>query len=404
MAIREKLAFSPGDLPDALNGLLAVPGIDGCAILSTCNRTEIYTSGDQRSTLAAVEWLHEWHQLSPGHYREYLYFLDQTPAIIHLFKVTAGMDSMVLGEPQVTGQVKRAWQAAAERNALEPRLDRLFQHAFATAKRVRNETGVGRDPVTLPFAALRLARQIFGEVGPLRALMIGAGEMIEECATHFHDQGLAAMTIANRSPERARELAGKFGARGLTLDELPESLPDHDLVIASTASAQPVLTADMFREAAQRRRHKPMFVLDLAVPRNVEPAVGEMGDVYLYTIDDLRSIVDSGQRNRDAALPEANRIVETEATAFQRWLNLQATSDTLKSLRRRAARERDRLLEQARAELAAGRDPEAVLNRLGHRLSNRLLHQPSVRLRQAGEAADEDLLAAARFYFLDDDA
>lgn len=404
MAIREKLAFSPDQLPDALNGLLAVPGVDGCAILSTCNRTEIYTSGGQRSTAAAVEWLHEWHGIPPGRYREYLYFLDQTPAIIHLFKVTAGMDSMVLGEPQVTGQVKRAWQVAAEGNALEGRLDRLFQHAFATAKRVRNETAVGRDPVTLPFAALRLARQIFGEVTTLHALMIGAGEMIEECATHFHDQSLASLTIANRSPERARELAGRFGAGHLALDRVPESLADHDLVIASTGSTRPVLTADMFRQAVARRRHKPVFVLDLAVPRNVDPAVAELGDVYLYTIDDLRAIVESGQKKRSASLPEANRIIDAEATAFQRWLNLQASSDTLKSLRRRAAAERDRLLAQARAELAAGRDPEAVINRLGHRLSNRLLHQPSVRLRQAGEAADEDLLAAARYYFLGDDS
>ena len=404
VAIRERLAFPPDALPEALTALHALPGIEECAIISTCNRTELYASADERSMSVITEWLHAWHELPPGRYQEYLYTLTQNAAIIHLFKVTAGMDSMVLGEPQVTGQVKLAWQAASERNTLGTKLDRLFQHSFACAKRVRTETSVGRNPVSLPKAALRLARQILGDVDQLRALMIGAGEMIDDCASHFVEHGLAGLTIANRSPERAANLAARYGAESCDLEELPERLSGHDIVVACTASSTPVLEAGMFRRAVKERRHRPMFVLDLAVPRNVNPAVSEFEDVYLYTIDDLREIVEAGQRERVTALPGANQIVRGEALVFERWLNLQATNQALKTLRRRAYAERDQLLAEARTELAAGRDPEAVLKRLGHRLANRLLHGPSIRLRQAGEIADEELLNAARFFFLDEES
>lgn len=404
VAIRERLAFTPDELPDALVSLQARTGVEECAIISTCNRTEIYVTGTKRSTQAAIEWLHEWHELVPGQYREYMYVLDGTAAILHLMKVNAGMDSMVLGEPQITGQVKQAWQLARERMVIGSVLDRLFQHAFAGAKRVRSETGIGRNPVTLPFAALRLARQIFGEIESLDTLLIGAGEMINECATHFSGAGVRRLAIANRSLERARALAREFEVESMALDGLGEYLNRFDVVVASTASPVPILSAEQLRNALGERRHRPMFVLDLAVPRNVDPSAADLADLYLYTIDDLRSLVESGQRQRGAAMAEAGRIVEAEALMFERWLNLQASNRTLKHLRRRAQEERDRVLAQARQELAAGRDPEEVIQRLGHRLANRLLHGPSVRLRRAGESADESLLAAARYYFLDEDS
>ncbi len=404
ISIREQLAFAAESLPEALVSLSAVPGIDGCSILSTCNRTELYISSDQTITRELMDWLHEWHQLRPGQVREHLYQLDHSSCAYHLIKVISGMDSMIIGEPQVAGQAKQAWQAAQQAGTLDSRLDRMFQHAFSAAKRVRTETGIGRSPVTLPYASLRLARQIFGSLDRLNALLIGAGEMIEDCATHYHEAGINRLTIANRSEDRARQLADRFGAEAHTLDALPELLGSHDLVIACTASPAAILTEPMFKAALGRRRHRPIFALDLSVPRNIDPASADLDDLFLYTIDDLHAIIESAQQERLKALQQASTIVEAEVTAFERWLRLQGTTSTLKSLRRRAHAQRDQLLEQARTDLAHGRDPDDVLKRFSHRLVNRLLHEPSIRLRQAAESADEDLLAAARYYFLDEDS
>jgi len=407
ISIRERLAFAAETLPEATTALAGVDGIKGCAIISTCNRTELYLSGDQTVsdqtiTRGASKWLHDWHGLVPGQYQEHLYQLEQSACMFHLIKVIAGADSMIIGEPQVAGQVKQAWQSARKLETLDTRLDRMFQHAFAGAKRVRSQTGIGRDPVTLPFAALRLARQIFGSPENLRVLLIGAGEMIEDCATHFQQSGLGSLSIANRDADRADRLAARFGGRGFGLDALPELLPEADLVIACTASPTTILSRDMFKQALRSRRHRPIFALDLSVPRNIDSASADLNDVFLYTIDDLHAIVETNQQKRAEAMQQAIDIIESEVLTFERWLRLQETSSALKQLRRRAQTERDILLEQARAQLAAGHEPDDVMQRLSHRLVNRLLHGPSIRLRQAAESADEDLLAAARFYFLDD--
>lgn len=403
IAIRERLAFSAETLPDALRSLAATPGVAGCAIVSTCNRTELYVSSQKPSTRLIIDWVHDWQSLQPGQYQEHLYRLDQAAAIFHLMKVVSGADSMVIGEPQISGQVKQAWHLARDLGCLDSKLDRMFQHAFAGAKRVRTETPIGQNPVTLPFASLRLARQIFGNLDALRVLMIGAGEMIEECAVHYREHGIERLTIANRSPQRAEELAARLQAKAASLDALPELLPQHDLVLACTGSKTPILTRQMFQQAFHKRRSQPMFALDLSVPRNIEPGSAELRDLFLYTIDDLHAIVESGQKERLAALHKAMEIIESEVVGFERWLRLQATSATLKSLRTRAIEERDVLLAQALQELEAGRVAEDVIKRLSHRLVNRLLHGPSVRLRQAAESDDEMLLEAARFYFLEHD-
>jgi len=380
----------------------AVPGIRECAVISTCNRTELYASGEDASITALQEWMHDWHGAHAGEFREYLFTLRQRMAVTHLLKVTSGMDSMVLGEPQVVGQVKQAWKSAQEYNTLGTILDRLFQHSFQTSKLVRSETGIGHNPVTLPFAALKLAHQIFGDVNRLSALMIGAGEMIEDCARHFAGQGIRRLTICNRNPERAAGLAEQFSARSMGLDGLADTLYEHDLVVACTGSSTPLIQREMIGKALARRRNQPMFVLDLSVPRNVDPAVADFGDVYLYTIDDLREIAERGHRKRNQALDAATRIVDDQAEAFERWLNLHAAGETLKALRYRAFAERDKLLDQARRELSAGRQPDDVLARFGHRLTNRLLHAPSMQLRRAAEITDDELMAAARKLLLDD--
>lgn len=404
ISIRERLAFAAETLPDALASLSALPGVSGCSILSTCNRTELYVSAEQPITRGVIDWLHDWHDLAPGQFREHLYQLDHTACTYHLIKVISGMDSMIIGEPQIAGQAKLSWQTAQEAGTLDSRLNRMFQHAFAAAKRVRSETGIGRNPVTLPFASLRLARQIYGSLDDLNALLIGAGEMIEDCAIHFREAGIKGISIANRNPDRARELAGRFNADAYGLDAVPGLLADNDLIIACTASPKAILDQGMFRSALRQRRRRPMFALDLSVPRNISPDTAELDDLYLYTIDDLHAIVESAQQQRIEALQQAAAIVDSEVTAFERWLRLQGTHKTLKSLRGRAHAQRDVLLERARRELASGHEPEAVIQRFGHRLVNRLLHSPSIRVRQAAESGDEDLLAAARFYFLDDES
>jgi glutamyl-tRNA reductase len=403
IAIRERLAFSAGQLPEALLGLSAVPSVEGCAILSTCNRTELYLSGSKTTMHAASNWLHDWHGLSPGQYQEHLYKLEQSACLFHLIKVVSGADSMIIGEPQVAGQVKSAWQTAMEANSLDTRLDRMFQHAFSGAKRVRTETRIGRDPVTLPFAALRLARQIFGPLEGRSALLVGAGEMISDCATHFRDSGMGQMTIANRSPDRARALADQFAVSSAGLDALDRLLPKHDLLIACTSSPEPVVTRRMLEQALVARRRQPIFALDLAVPRNIDPAANELKDLFLYTIDDLHGIIEKNQEKRQESLRQAMSLIEAEVDAFERWLHLHESNATLKLLRQRAQIERDALLEQARSQIAAGQDPDDVLKRFGHRLLNRLLHGPSIRMRQAAEQSDEELLAAARFFFQDDE-
>ncbi len=402
IAIRERLAFAAEHLPKATLSLAGVPGVEGCAIVSTCNRTELYLSGAQTITRAASEWLHAWHKLVPGQFQEHLYQLEQAACLFHLIKVVSGADSMIIGEPQVAGQVKQAWAVAGELNALDTRLDRMFQHAFAGAKRVRTDTDIGRDPVTLPFAALRLARQIFGPLDTRHALLIGAGEMIEDCAAHFRDAGLTNLTIVNRNPQRAAALAESFNARSDGLEALPGLLLRHDLLIACTASPKAVITRTMLADALAQRRHIPIFALDLSVPRNIEPTSTELSDLFLYTIDDLHSIIESNQKKRQAALRQALDLIESEVIAFERWLHLHESSATLKRMRSRAQAERDELLAQAKAQIAAGQDPEAVLQRLSHRLVNRLLHNPSIRLRQAAERANDELLAAARYFFLDE--
>lgn len=401
VAIRERLAFTRDELPEALRELRHRSGVRECAILSTCNRTELYLEGNNNTPEAVVDWLHRRHELAPGQFQTHLYRNTGADCIAHLIEVTAGMESMVIGEPQIGGQVKHAWAVAREQNCLSTQLDRMFQHAFAAAKRVRSETGIGDNPVTLPFAALKLARQIFGELGELRAVLVGAGEMVTECAEHFRSSGITGMTILNRTRQKAEALAEKYGAEAYSLDKLDAVLPNADIVVSSTASDVPVLATDAFRRALKQRRHRPMFVLDLAVPRDVETSVGELSDVYLYTVDDLQAIAATGRDRRSQAVEQAAAIVAEETDAFSRWLNLTAADGALKAIRARAEDDQQRLLAQARQELAAGKDPEEVMKRLAHRLSNRLLHTPSVRLREAAENADKELLEAARYIFLE---
>ncbi len=394
--VREQLAFPPDRLPDALHSLHAVPEVCEAAILSTCNRTELYCrlEGDDSATL--VDWLGAQHSLPLNRLRPCLYQHRDREAVRHMLRVASGLDSMVLGEPQILGQMKEAYQRAREAGTLSSLLNRLFQHAFTVAKRVRTDTAIGASPVSVAFAAVSLARQIFGDLGEQTALLIGAGETIELTARHLHEQGLERMIIANRTVERAHSLAAEFNGYAIALDDIDTHLAEADILVASTAAPEPLLFRPAVEQALKRRKHRPMFMVDIAVPRDIDAAVGELEDVYLYTVDDLREVIDEGLRSRQEAAQQAEEIIDVQTAHFEGWLRSLDAVSTIRAYRQRAERERDQLLEKARQQLAQGRDPQQVVEFLANTLTNKLIHAPSAALREAAYDGRAELIETAR--------
>ncbi|WP_407275001.1 glutamyl-tRNA reductase [Halothiobacillus sp. DCM-1] len=385
--VRERIAFAPDRLSSALAELLQGCGAKEAAIVSTCNRTEIYTRADcVREEL--IEWLAAYHRLPVEAIAPYVYDHRDELAIRHLMRVACGLDSLVLGEPQILGQIKDAFSVAQDAQALGPVLSRLFQHTFSVAKQVRTDTQIGASPVSVAFAAVSLARQIFGDLNAKTALLIGAGETIELCARHLHGTGLKQMIVANRSIERAHHLAEQFGGIAIGLADIPQHLYQADIVIASTASPLPVLGKGAVEQALKQRKRRPMFMVDIAVPRDIEPQVAELQDVYLYTVDDLKSVIDEGQKNRAAAAAQAEEIIEHQVGHFLDWIKLQTGAELIKSYRQQAEQTRDDVLFRARALLAAGKDPDQALEFLANTLTNRLIHRPTVVLREACATGD----------------
>ena len=323
LEVREKVTFDEGVLCDALNELTGETGIDEAAILSTCNRTEIYCALNAVDQAWPIDWFSGYHGCGKNELHGYLYTHPDAGAVKHVLRVASGLDSMVVGEPQVLGQLKRAYRTAREAGSIGKMLNRLFQHSFKVAKDVRSNTMIGNHPVSVAYAAVRLAGQIFGDLSRHTALLIGAGETIELAARHLHDSGLHKMIIANRSPERAQQLAQQYSAYAITLNEIPRHLDEADIVISSTASRRPILRKDVIEAAVLERRHKHVFILDIAVPRDVEPEVGELEDVYLYSVDDLKSIIDDNIKSRREAVKQAEQIIDTEVAQFMDWVNSQ---------------------------------------------------------------------------------
>ena len=397
--VRERVVFDSDRLPDALHNLCARPGVQEGLIVSTCNRTEMYCVVDGGEP-ALPDWLASFHQTGRD-LTDHCYELHGPAAIQHAFAVASGLDSMILGEPQILGQLKDAYRAAHEAGTAGPLLNRLFQATFAVAKRVRTETRVGASAVSVASAAVQLARRIFAGFEQHTALLIGAGEMIELAGRHLHAQGLKRMIIANRSLNRAQDLAVEFKASAITLDALEEHLPAADILISSTASPVPIVTLEATRKAIAARRRRPMFMLDIAVPRDIEPAVGELEDVYLYTIDDLRQVVDHNLKARQEEAAEARGLIEGEVARFVSALRTLDAAPIIRDLRARADVTKAQTLEQARRMLAAGKQDEA-LEFLANTLTNRLLHSPSRSLRLAAEQGDAALIDAAhKLYGLD---
>ena len=314
----------------------------------------------------------------------------------HVLRVASGLDSMVIGEPQVLGQLKRAYHTAREAGSTGKLLNRLFQHSFKVAKDVRSNTMIGNHPVSVAYAAVRLAGQIFGDLSRQTVLLIGAGETIELAAKHLHDSGLNRMIVANRTLERAQNLAQQYSAYTITLEEIPRRLYEADIVISSTASPAPLLRRDMMEAALLQRRHKPVFVLDIAVPRDVEPEVGELDDIYLYTVDDLKSIIDDNIKTRREAVMQAEQIIDAEVLHFMDWVNAQDAVATIRALRNQAQQVSADVLETALQKLRLGAAPEDLLQEVTRTLTNKLIHPPSARLNRLDTEKKEALLRAVR--------
>ena len=397
LEVRERLVFDEDRARDALGDLVARPGVREAALISTCNRTEVYTVLEPGAPPQTVlRWLAAEQAVDPGWLADYLYVHHDGEMVRHLLRVAPGLDSLVLGEPQISGQIKLAYNQALAAGTLGRVLDRLFQHAFSVSKQVRTETGIGSHPVSVAFAAVTLARQIFGDLNGYTGLLIGAGETIELTARHFHEQGMRRFIVANRSAARAEELAGQYNGEAIDLGSLPGRIEEADVVVASTGSQLPILGKGVIERAVRRRKHRPMFMVDIAVPRDIEPEAGDLDDVYLYTVDDLQEVIDDNLRSRQDAATQAEEIIDVQVERFEAWLRGLDAVPLVRAFRERSASQRDAVLARARRRLARGDDPEAVLEYLAHTLTNRLIHTPTRALRDAGSAGNGELLAAAR--------
>ncbi|MFN4324727.1 MAG: glutamyl-tRNA reductase [Azonexus sp.] len=399
LAIRERVAFGADKLGHALADLVRERPVREVAILSTCNRTEIYCAAE--SPEVVIDWLAHYHQVPRDELAPYLYTHDQPEAIRHAFRVASGLDSMVIGEPQILGQMKDAVRAAEACGTLGTQLHKLFQRCFSVAKEVRSTTAIGANIVSMAAAGVHLAERIFESLSEQRILFIGAGEMIELCAAHFCAQKPKQVTIANRTIERGRALAEQYGGTAIRLDELGEHLAQHDIVVSCTAAPLPIIGLGMVERAVKARRHRPMFMVDLAVPRDIEEEVGRLDDVFLYTVDDLAQVVESGLESRQAAVVEAEDIIAHRVRDFLAWLESRDTVPVIRSLRDAAERMRRHEMEHALKQLAKGESPEKVLDHLSHRLTNKFLHAPTQAL-NAAEGAERSQLqhAAARLFHL----
>ena len=398
LPVREQLAFHAEELGRALEGLVSNAQAHEAVILSTCNRTELYCQAESPPAVGA--WLAEYRRLNYREIEPFLYVHSGRDAVRHAFRVASGLDSMVLGEPQILGQMKDAVRLARESRTLGGTLDKLFQHAFAVAKDVRSSTAIGTNIVSMAAAAVRLAGRIFERIADQRVLFIGAGEMIELCATHFAARDPKQIVIANRTIDRGRALADRFGASAIRLEDVNERLAEFDIVVSCTASQLPIIGLGLVERAIKARRHRPMFMVDLAVPRDIEEEVGELDDVFLYTVDDLANVVESGLESRQAAVVEAETIIANRVHDFLGWLEARDTVPVIRSLRDSAERMRRHEFEHALKLLARGEPPEKVLEQLSQRLINKILHAPTQTLNfaEGADRADLQILTERLFH------
>jgi glutamyl-tRNA reductase len=388
--LREQVVFHVERLHAALKEFLEQRLAREAAILSTCNRTEIYCATDNRQTLAeTAAWLAHYHRIDAATLRPHLYSLDHDRAVRHAFRVAAGLDSMVLGEPQILGQMKEAAKSAENAGAMGTYLHQLFQRSFAVAKEVRSTTSIGAQSVSMAAAAVRLAGRIFSSLSETHVLFVGAGEMIDLTATHFAAQNPKSIAVANRTAERAEGLVARLGLNGqhgraIRLADLPNELHKFDIVVSCTASSLPIIGLGLIESALKKRRRRPMFMVDLAVPRDIEPEAAQLDDVYLYTVDDLGDVVQEGMDVRKSAVAQAEAIIETRVQGFMHWLEARESAPLVKRLREQAETLRSDELQRALKALEQGKPAAEVLEALSRTLTNKLMHPPTAALSQAG--------------------
>jgi glutamyl-tRNA reductase len=395
LALREQVAIGSDMLPLALNTLRALPGIHEVAILSTCNRTELYCHAEHAEHSHITGWLSSLRAVAQDQLSPHLNVYRDRDAILHMLRVASGLDSMMLGEPQILGQMKSAYQDARQLGALSGLLGRLFQHIFTVAKQVRTETALGRNPVSIAFAAVRLAQQILGNLTQSRALLVGAGDTAALVGRHLREQGVATLVVANRNLERGQALAEQLGGTACALSDIPQALINADIVACATASPLPLIGKGMVERALKARKHRLMFMADLAVPRDIENEVGELNDVYLYTVDDLEQVVEENRETRREAAQEAEHIIQAQADRFIAWMQEQEATDTIRRLHETYRAASDDVLQKAKRLLHNGKPPEEALTFLAHTLANRLGHAPSVALRRAAQQGRLDVIENA---------
>ena len=394
VSVRERVSMPEDLVQPALNALRQAFGgaVKEAAILSTCNRTELYCAAEPQVAAQLPAWLADFNRIEAGELAPHVYLHDRDDAVRHAFRVASGLDSMVLGEPQILGQMKEAVRTASDAGALGTLLHQLFQRTFSVAKEVRSTTAIGAQSVSMAAAAVRLAERVFGELTSSKVLFIGAGEMIELCATHFAARQPGAIVVANRTLERAESLANRFSATTMRLADLPDRLAEFDVVVSCTASTLPLLGLGMVERATKQRKRKPIVMVDLAVPRDIEPEVAQLDDVYLYSVDDLGAVVQSGTEARRSAVVQAEAIIDARVRNFMHWMQVRANVPVIRDLQTTAQAVQAQELERARRMLAKGDSPEAVLEQLAHGLTQKYLHGTLAALNHSEEAERQQLL------------
>ena len=394
VSIREQIAFSPEKLAEALQQATNISP-EGM-ILSTCNRTEIYIKIDQKDEIEAIgKWLAEYHKVEHHKLAPYFYIYQKEQAVRHAFRVACGLDSLVLGEPQILGQLKVALKTASDHKATGRTLKRLMQFAFSTAKKIRTQTSIGSNPVSVAFAAVNLAKQIFSHLDEQTVMLIGAGETIELVGRHIYSTGVKRIIIANRSIDNAAKLAKEFNGTCIGLAEIGTYLADADIVISSTAAPMPIIGKGTVEHALKIRKHRPIFMVDIAVPRDIEEAVSELDDIYLYTVDDLHSVIEENLKSRQQAAEKAEAMVTEEVKSFSAWLQAQDQVQLIQNYRTQLNNAKQETLGKAQKMLANGKSAQEALQFLAHTLTNKLAHQPTSVMNKAAHNGDIELLQAA---------
>lgn len=400
ISVREQAAFNPNTLPTALQQVVNVDGVREAVILSTCNRTELISVGG--SVEALKRWMAEFQAINESLIEPCLYHHQGQEAVGHLLRVACGLDSLALGEAEILGQLKQAYALAEDQGCVGKHFRRLFPAVFSASKHIRTDTSIGSNPISIATASLSLAKRIFSDLSKRSILLIGAGKTIELTAMHYYAKGVKRIIIANRDPQKAKELAMRFHGHWIALAELPLYLKQADIVVSATASQLPILGKGAVESAIRLRKHRPMFMIDLAVPRDIEPEVAQLEDVYLYNIDDLKQVTETNLKSREQAAHQAKAMIELQAAQFMRELQALDASNSISAFRQSIENKRLESLQQAILNIQQGQDPEQVLREYSRQFANKIMHEPTLKMRQAAFDGRHDIIALVKDTFIEE--